>query len=390
VKRKLQVKAVEEADYNVQAVVRACEILKYCHRVGHEFSLDDVCLFTKIGRSTAYRLLVTLVSCGMLQKVRKNCYRAANTRDQPHKLRIGYASQSEEFSFSRLVSDSIRNSAYHAGVELLELSNRYNPTTAIRNAEAFVRECVDLVIEFQTSQRSAPIISSRLIEAGIPIIAIDIPHPGAAYYGADNYRAGIIGGRALAQACLRRWGGSVDEVLLLELPIAGPLPRSRMTGMLAGIRELIPKLPDEKVCFLDGKGRFEDSLAVLRKHLLRTKSTKTLLGALNDPSCLGGLHAFEEAGRSDHCLAVGQNASIEARREMRRAGSRLVGSVGYFPERYGEAVMALALDKAAGRDIPAATFVKHQIITPLNVDLAYPNDPLIQRGESDSLLYSNH
>jgi ribose transport system substrate-binding protein len=390
VRQKQATKGNEKPDYTIHAVVRACEILKFCHSVGHEFSLDDVCNSTKMGRSTAYGLLVTLVECGMVQKTRKNCYRAASTRDHPHKLRIGYASQSEEFSFSRLVSDSIRSSAYHAGVELIERSNRYSPSTAIRNAEAFVRERVDLVIEFQTSQRSAPIISSRLIEAGIPIIAIDIPHPGAAYYGADNYRAGIIGGRALAQACLRRWDGAVDEVLLLELPIAGPLPRSRMTGMLAGIRELIPKLPDEKVRFLDGKGRFEDSLAVLRKHLLRTRATKTLLGALNDPSCLGGLHAFEEAGRSDHCLAVGQNASIEARREMRRAGSRLVGSVGFFPERYGEAVISLALDKGAGREIPAATFVKHQIITPVNVDLAYPNDPLIARGESDSLLYSNH
>ncbi len=377
-------------DYTVSAVVRACDILKFCQSAGHEVSLDEVCTHTKMTRPTTYRLLSTLVGCGMIEKIRKNCYRLSNAQGHKHKLRFGYASQSEEFSFSRLVSESIRSSAYHAGVELLELSNRYNPKTAIRNAEAFVRERVDLVIEFQTSQRSAPIISSRLVEAGIPIIAIDIPHPGATYYGADNYRAGIIGGRALAQACMKQWGGVVDEVILLELPIAGPLPRSRMTGMLAGIRELIPKLPDEKARFIDGKGRFEDSLAVIRRHVARTKSTKILLGALNDPSCLGGLQAFEEAGRSEHCLAVGHNASIEARREMRRSVSRLVGSVGYFPERYGEAVLSLALDKAAGREIPSATFVKHQMITASNVDIAYPHDTLLQRSEGDSLLFSRH
>lgn len=377
-------------NYTVDAVVRACEILRFCQSAGREVSLDDVCSHTKMTRSTAYRLLFTLVGCGMIDKVRKNCYRPANSQRHRQKPRFGYASQSEEFPFSRLVSESIRSSAYHAGVELLEMSNRYNPKTAVRNAEAFVRERVDLVIEFQTSQRSAPLISSRLIDAGIPIIAIDIPHPGATYYGADNYRAGIIGGRALAQACLRRWDGAVDEVVLLELPIAGPLPRSRMTGMLAGIRELIPKLSDEKAHFLNGKGRFEDSLSVMRRYLSHTKATRILLGALNDPSCLGGLHAFEESGRAEHCLAVGQNASIEARREMRRAGSRLIGSVGYFPERYGEAVISLAVDKVAGIDVPAATFVKHQMITPSNVEITYPNDPLIQKGESDSLLYSSH
>lgn len=377
-------------DYSVRSVVRACEILKLLQGCGDEMSLDVVSAATGMSRPTAYRLLCTLVGCGMIERVRKNAYRMAGNRGHATKLRFGYASQSEEFSFSRLVSEGIRSSAYHAGVELLELSNRYSPKTAIRNAEAFVRERVDLVIEFQTSQQSASIVSSRLMEAGIPIIAIDIPHPGATYYGADNYRAGIIGGRALAQACIRQWDGAVDEVILLELPLAGPLPRSRMMGMLAGVRELIPKLPDDKARFIDGKGRFEDSLLVLRKHLAHTKATKILLGALNDPSCLGALQAFEEAGRSAHCLAVGQNASIEARREMRRDGTRLVGSVGYFPERYGEAVISLALDKAAGRDVPSATFVKHQMISRKNVETAYPNDTLIERADNDSLLFSRH
>ena len=42
-----------------------------------------------------------------------------------------------------------------------------------------------------------------LIEANIPVIAIDIPHPGATYFGANNYQAGLIGGRALGR-CRRK------------------------------------------------------------------------------------------------------------------------------------------------------------------------------------------
>ena len=182
----------------------------------------------------------------------------------------------------------------------------------------------------------------------------------------------------------------MDEVVLLELSMAGPLPRSRLTGMLAGIREILSKVPDQRVRFIDGQGRFEKSLDVMRKYLQRNHGKHVLLGALNDPSCLGGLQAFEEAGRLDFCLAVGQNASIEARQEMRRPGSRLVGSVGFFPEQYGEAVIALALDRIQGKDIPSATFVKHQMITPANVDRVYPNDRLIRVGTDDSLLLSRH
>jgi ribose transport system substrate-binding protein len=326
----------------------------------------------------------------MLERPGKNQYRAASNLKRRNRYRIGYASQSEEFSFSRLVSDSIRSQAYEAGIELLELSNRYSPTVAVRNAEIFVRERVDLVIEFQTNEQSASIVASKLIEAEIPLIAIDIPHPGASYYGANNYRAGLLAGRSLAEAAIQQWRGQVAAVLLLELPMAGPLPRSRLTGVLAGIREIIPNFQDERVQFLDGKGRFESSLQATRRYLQRVNARHILISALNDPSCLGALQAFEEAGRGQTCLAVGHNASIEARREMQRSGSRLIGSVAYFPERYGDAVIALALDKLRGKNIPPATFVRHQMVTPNNVSTFYPNDKLIRGEDGNSLLYSWH
>jgi len=376
--------------YSIQAVHRACDILKCFQQSQSVLTLSDVVAKTNLSRTTAFRLLATLVAQGMLERPAKNQYRAVSEQWRRNRYRIGYASQSEEFSFSRLVSDSIRSHAYEAGEDLLELSNRYSPTTAIRNAEIFVRERVDLVIEFQTNQQSASVVASKLIEAGIPIIAIEIPHPGADYYGANNYRAGLLAGHALAHAAVRQWRGQVDEIILLELSMAGPLPQSRLTGVLAGIREILPKIPDQRVRFINGNGRFENSLQVTRRYLQHIKSKHVLIGALNDPSCLGALQAFEEAGRAVNCLAVGQNSSIEARQEMRRPGSRLIGSVAYFPERYGEAVLSLALDKLQGKAIPSATFVKHQMITSENVDSFYPNDKLISAGDGDSLLYSWH
>ncbi len=374
---------------HIEAVVRACRILQNFKADGGVRRLDEIAASCCLPKPTAYRLLTTLVSCGMLERPEKNRYRMAGPQTGKTSYRIGYASQSEEFSFSRLVSDSIRSSAYSAGLELLVLSNRFSPKAAIDNAEIFVRERVDFVIEFQTSEKAAPTISSRLHEAGIPSLAIEIPHPDAYYFGANNYRAGVMAGHALAQACITRWDGRPDEVLLLELPAAGALPQSRLTGTLAGLRELLPQLPNQRVHFLNGRGRFENSLHATRRHLNRSTARRTLISAVNDECCLGALCAFGEAGRSDQCLAVGQNASIEARQEMRRSGARLVGSVGYFPERYGDAVISLALRILSGRLPPLATFVKHQMITAANVDLHYPNDHLLIGAGNDSLLYSS-
>jgi len=67
-----------------------------------------------------------------------------------------------------------------------------------------------------------------------------------------------------------------------------------------------------------------------------------------------------------------------------------LGLASYKAEQYGEAVISLALDRVQGKEIPSATFVKHVLITPSNVDAVYPNDRLINMGGSDSLLYSRH
>ena len=74
---------------------------------------------------------------------------------------------------------------------------------------------MDLVIEFQTDENIAPMVAAKYREANIPLIAIEIPHPGATYYGANNYEAGLIGGRYLGRWAKQNWQSSVDEIVLL-------------------------------------------------------------------------------------------------------------------------------------------------------------------------------
>jgi len=236
-----------------------------------------------------------------------------------------------------------------------------------------------MVIEFQTFTDIAPTIASKYHEAGIPMIAVEIPHPGATYYGADNYRAGQIGGRYLGKWAKKHWGGRVDEVLMLEQSAAGALPQSRLTGTLDGIIEVLPNIAHTRVVHIEGHGQFHVSLTAVRKHLKTCSSHRTLIGAVNDPSAIGALRAFEEAGRGDDCVAVSQNASEEARDEMRRPDSRLIGSVAYFPENYGPEIISLALEILQHKPVPPAVFTRHHLITPHNVSHIYANDILIAR-----------
>jgi len=79
---------------------------------------------------------------------------------------------------------------------------------------------------------------------------------------------------------------------------------------------------------------------------------------------------------------VGQNAEPDARTELRTERTPLVASVGYFPERYGDALIRLALDILGGKVVPPAVFIKHHVITRENVDHYYPNDALLPESPS--------
>jgi ribose transport system substrate-binding protein len=105
---------------------------------------------------------------------------------------------------------------------------------------------------------------------------------------------------------------------------------------------------------------------------------RTLVGGINDSSALGALRTFEELDREYNCAVMGQNASPEGRDELRRRSSRFIGSVAYFPERYGAGLLKLALDILSFKATPPAVFVSHQLLTPKNVDHHYPNDSLVR------------
>jgi ribose transport system substrate-binding protein len=321
-----------------------------------------------------------------VERAGHNEYRLGISPLHRKKYRLGYAAESSEFAFSRDVTESIVRAAREEGFDLLALDNKYSEKAALRNADTFILERLDLVIEFQVNEHIAPVISSKLMAAGIPVIAVEIPHPGATFYGADNYGAGIIGGRHLGRWLKAHWNGKVDELLLLELQRAGALPNSRLTGLMTGLRETLPQVEESRVVRLDGNGRFGQTLEAVRRHLRSSREQRIAVGAINDPSAVGALRAFEEAGRARNCAIVGQNASREARVELRQPGTRLVGSVGFFPERYGQGLMAIAKDLLRGKPVPPAVFVKHVFITPENVNHYYPNDELISAAELDRLL----
>jgi ribose transport system substrate-binding protein len=369
--------------YLIDAVVRAHRVVEAFGQHGEPLRLRDVVERTGFSKNLCFRLLYTLRHCSMIEKVDVNRYRLISGDHGRRRYRIGYADQAVKDGWLRMVNASLIRAAEHANIELIQVSNRNDPKVAVRNARQLARQNPDLIIEFQIDESIAPAVAAQYVEAGIPAIAVDIPHPGATFFGANNYHAGLLGGRHLGRWVKSQWRDSPDEIILIGQPRAGSVVSSRVNGVLTGIHEILPDLDGRcAVVHLDGDGQYKIAIEKVRKHLRGSKAKHVLVGCVNDASALAAVRAFQEAGRAESCAVVGQNAEPDARTELRQPRTPLVASVGYFPERYGDALVRLALDILGGKVVPPAVFIKHQVITRENIDHYYPNDALLPESPS--------
>jgi ribose transport system substrate-binding protein len=359
------------APYQIESVARACRVLRILQNEG-SLPLFELAEIAGLSRPTVFRLAATLLANGILVKDMDRKYRLSGSFSPGRRYKVGYLAQTNHTSFYRTVTQGLIESAERAGVDLVVLDSQDSPDVALENAERLLAENIDLVMMFHSYDQVAAVISTRARSRNVPLIAIEIPYPNAIYFGVDNCHAGLTAGRYLARWAQQHWKGQVDEILLIGAARTGSLPEARLTGSLLGINEVLPNSAHAKTSTLNGDWRLDVSCEAVKQHLAKSDANKFLVSAIFDPSALGALQAFKDAGRLQDCAIVGQNGSIEALVQMRKSNSRLIGSVAYFPERYGEQLIALALDILTQRvPVPNAVFIKHQLLTPGNLKQHY-------------------
>jgi len=365
--------------YLIPILSKALDVLEILQAEERPLPLEAIYQRASISKTTVYRILKTLVHRGYLAQSQDGLYRLVS---RPRKLRFGFGKQSGEMPFSEAVTVSLQEAATQAGVDLLVLDNRYDPATAVAAAEQFVKNRVDLVIEFQVDQAAAPVIADKIALAGIPLIAVDIPHPHATYFGVDNYRVGVEAGELLADYAVRAWGGKLEWVLGLDIEDAGPTVQSRITGAFEGVRSRLPDLPVESFVRIDGRGIREKSARVVSEFLNRhPKDRHILIAAATDTSALGALEAVRTLKREKHVAIVGQDCIEEAIDEMRRPDSPWIGSVSHEASSYGPQLIHLGLSILRGLTVPPYNYVAHKLVT---AQAVRDSEPLEVAGAASS------
>lgn len=288
------------------------------------------------------------------------------TPDRPESkhYRIGFANLDERLPFAIEVRKSLERASEKAGnVDLVLADNQLNPDVALKVAERFLDEKLDLVIEYQIDEQTGNRIMNMFQNTAIPVISVDIPMVGATYFGVDNYRAGQMAGIALGEWVRAHWDGVFDRLVILEEPRAGALPATRMQGQLDGFHSVVGVVPAENRLVLNSQNTLEVSQAQMADALRRLPDEhKLIVLCFNDDVALGALEAARSQGREQDLVIVGQGAVRQIRQEMNQPGSPIIGSTAYLPEKYGEKLIALALKILRGESTPPAVYMEHTFI----------------------------
>ena len=137
-----------------------------------------------------------------------------------------------------------------------------------------------------------------------------------------------------------------------ELPQSGPIPAMRTGGQVAGFLAVAKGFPAANVIKFDSKNTLDESFAQMNNILNRIPDgVPIMMTAINDQATTGMLRAVKLANREQDALAVGMGADEV---ETLASEDRFIASVGYFPENYGNYLIAIGLAELAGKTVPPA------------------------------------
>ena len=277
----------------------------------------------------------------------------------------------------REIRESFVLAARKYPVEMVYYDNQRDDARALQNADAAIARKVDLYIQYHQGGANVA-IAEKLKAAGIPILALNYPVPGAPLYTMDNLVAGRVAGEALAQFALRAWRGqpTVAAVVGNLSAVADRVPE-RAQGVTEALAR---RLPAVRVTPVDTRGNPAQVGPLLGKFLAAHPTGKLLLAATDDTTALAVKGAVETAGRVHDAAIVSHgvdrtiHGGMNDRKEIdpNNRGSIVIGSVAFYLDRYGYDVLPLAMRVLRGESVPARVTTRHTLVSAANVFIEYP------------------
>ena len=285
----------------------------------------------------------------------------ASPRTASQEWKIGWSNPWAALEFSTLLENSTIDTAEAAGATVVgNCDIEFNPEKALACTEQVLQLDPDAVV-FPNWQSAAATASMALYDAArVPVVNMDVYHPNAIFFGADNFTSGAISGVNTGLYAKETWNCEDVWILLGENLSAGDAPDLRLVGFQQGI-QAVCDVPDDRVVRIPVDGSTEQGLQATFDWLTgNPDAVHPLVASLDDVVTVPMSRALEQAGRDG--VASGQGGELNAIERIYEGTveqTRFLGTTAYFPEFYGDFAVAALIDILEGKSVPQEIHISH-------------------------------
>ena len=267
--------------------------------------------------------------------------------------------------FAIPIAKGIAKLAKDLGLKLIYCDAEFKPEKAISCAEILASQKPDFVIAGNWQGGAAAAIMAIFDKAKIPAASIDVSHPNAVFFGASNYASGVVGGKAAGEYAKATWDCKDVWVFMGENLEEGEAADLRLVGFADGVQEVCGALPADRIDRMRlSAGTADQAITVTTDWLTAHPEAKHILsGTIDDERANGLAKAFVATKRDG--MVVGQgcdSVGIAVVKMAPASENRFLGCAAYYPEKYGDYLVSIALDVMAGKAVPQEIHMEHSFL----------------------------
>lgn len=292
---------------------------------------------------------------------------------------IGFNQGSNNVDFLRMVGDSIEEVCAREGIKFIETESNFEVEQILPNVDNLLSQGANIIIDFNVNAEVGGQLVDYCAEQGVPVIGVDVEYPAPSgeqswFMGANNAMAGEVCGEGLAEAVNERWGGEIEHLVLFHNSENGPLVKLRMSEMFTGLVNSGIDITEDQITWIEmggggsdttvaGNEKFTDWLAA------HPDATKICAGTVNPETGQGVFSATVTSGRQDHVILATNNNGNQSLAAWESEDAQVwLGGSAFWPGKYGEYIVPLAIDILAGNMPDRVTTVEHEFLTADEID----------------------